>query len=82
MPAPVGEQYGEPWRYQCPDCESHAITELIGGQRVRGKTYRRDGIGQQQAREDSGKQFRCRVCGERKGVVWDKKTESEVRNVG
>lgn len=76
----VNTRYDAAYRYKCPDCPSHSVYELQGGTREAGKSYRADGIGQENARRDAAKRFRCAICEERKAGVWDKKREALTRH--
>lgn len=80
MPSTLGEKYGRPWRYQCSDCESHAVTERVGDGRSHKREYA-SGDGVVEAQADREKRFYCMVCEDRYRVVYDKKTGSEVENV-
>lgn len=71
----------EPWRYACPDCESVSIQRLIGGKRPHNETYTFGGRGKQAADADRAKHFRCKVCAERKAVVFDKKRQRNIHSV-
>lgn len=77
----LGAKHGWPYRYQCPDCESHAIHELTRTERQHNKTYSGDGHGKQAAQRDARKPFRCLACNDRKAHVWDKRDERLVKTV-
>lgn len=78
----LSEKYGDPWRYQCPDCGSHAVSERVGDGRSHSYTYGSGGKEAEKAASDRRKQFYCLVCDDRYHHVYDKKTDTEVSSVG
>lgn len=63
----------QPWRYVCPDCDSHAIEIRRGKQRSDGfvGNYKLAG---RDVQANSRKQYYCNLCTTRHAKVVDKKT--------
>lgn len=69
------------YRYKCPNCDSHNIVRLTGKQKVNNKTYAGSGIGQQNARKDRKKNYRCKSCRKRLVGIYDKKKNQITQSV-
>lgn len=63
----------DPWRYRCPHCGSAAVVRLTSCARPRGESYRVGGDGAAAAKDDAGKGYSCKRCGERAEKLVDMK---------
>lgn len=75
--ARLSELEGEPWRFICPKCGSHAVVKAYGSSRPLGKRYPMNGNGKQLAEADRRAKWRCDACSARLDTVYDKKAGSE-----